>query len=289
MRGIARARGSRLPLRFHRMDVHGFPVCIWTGIDCWGFVSSDGIHTLMDSPQLANRYSFDAMASDKSLKGPIRIFQETRAIRRSDDHVRYCTALRETDAYAEPHSIRCDTFLQLNLFYSALYIPTTGPLPRDGLAVVMETEDLGLRRLFRPSIAHLSVKEQLKLCPPRDLGKTKLYRTAAKIWGSPKRTRVLVARSEPEKEIRVNETAKTIAVTPEKSTKVTEKDEIGEYRQWMEERRKLRGDLDSLGLSETWLRSKRNKTETEKRVLEQMMRRVSITEEPEKKARKKRA
>ena len=137
-----------------------------------------------------------------------------------------------------------------------------------GNSVNYNMGDMGLRRLFRSPTDHLPVREQLRRCQTRDLKKTKLYNAAAKIWGAPRRKRVIVAPSMAfckEKEPKLENSVCTREETP-----LGDDLDVADYRKWMGDRRRLRESLDGLHLDERWLRMKENKTELERRVLEKM-------------------
>ena len=61
----------------------------------------------------------------------------------------------------------------------------------------------------------------------------------------------------------------------EKSAKCSKSDDICSkadlYRQWLQQRQKLRKGLESLGLSDEWLARKPDKTELERRVLRRIL------------------
>ncbi|XP_064633040.1 EF-hand calcium-binding domain-containing protein 12-like [Lineus longissimus] len=170
--------------------------------------------------------------------------------------------------------------------------------------------EYGLGRLFDTDNAdHLSIEDQLKLYKKRDLEDTKYYKCAVKVFWAPRsRKRVIVAQPKEvlrgghpdapkEEKSRFSKPAlpkvgedtsiaeleriiedlekgpeKPISrPPPEISSKFTEPDEITEYKTWLEKRKQLRTDIDSMGLNEEWLANKPNKTELEMRVLQKII------------------
>ncbi|XP_005093715.1 uncharacterized protein LOC101848502 [Aplysia californica] len=146
-----------------------------------------------------------------------------------------------------------------------------------------------LQRLFDPyNFDHIPVDQRLSLFKQRDLPHVRHYKAAVKIFGGPhRRTRAIVAppmetplkhrlgvyhnvfqppgppalngplrpQPEPVKE-----------PTTEEKALMVEEEKVSKYKSWINERKKLRGDLDNLGLNENFLARKPDKTELEKRV-----------------------
>lgn len=164
-------------------------------------------------------------------------------------------------------------------------------------------------RLFDPDqLDHLPIEEQLKRYKSRDLRKVKVYKCAAKIWGPPlSRTRRIVATMNchqqsstpagqqscvsgqqlllPDKEssdlVEMTDvdmskfvSAGNLNNTSEEASaiaKTTTTDALMEYRKWLDERKRLRNNLDSLGLTEEWLANKPDKSPLEQRILRRLM------------------
>ena len=150
-----------------------------------------------------------------------------------------------------------------------------------------DVSDYGIAWLFDPdNYDYLPLDEQLKLYKQRDLRKVKVFKTAAKIWGfNRSRKRVIVA---PPMELQGSQKEesswdglerKTMnsVVKPQKFTEKppTEEEEkfkenerqLSEYKNWVEERKKMRESLKNMGLNEKWLAHKPDKTPLEERLL----------------------
>ncbi|KAK2148452.1 hypothetical protein LSH36_497g02056 [Paralvinella palmiformis] len=141
-----------------------------------------------------------------------------------------------------------------------------------------------LEWLFDPDRTdHLTIDEQLKLYQQRNLRRTKVYKFASKIWGSPaSRKRVFYASSHnvpqygEENVLRKAKLEKDALAQLEKDSehlasglKATEV--LREYKIWINERKKFRNQIDLMRLSEEWLRRKPDKTGQEQRVLARMI------------------
>jgi len=141
-----------------------------------------------------------------------------------------------------------------------------------------------LEWLFDPDRTdHLTIDEQLKLYQQRNLRRTKVYKFASKIWGSPaSRKRVFYASSHnvpqygEENVLRKAKLEKDALTQLEKDSehlasglKATEV--LREYKIWINERKKFRNQIDLMRLSEEWLRRKPDKTGQEQRVLARMI------------------
>lgn len=163
------------------------------------------------------------------------------------------------------------------------------PTPRGKRDILDANISYDLQRLFDPyNFDHIPEGERLKLFKQRDLPHIKHYKAAVKIFGGPPcRTRVIVA---PPMETPIkhrlglyhdvfvppdapllNGTLKPLRETvkkptEEERTKAEEDEKIAKYKSWIGERKKLRKDLDGIGLNEEFLRRKPDKTELEKRV-----------------------
>ena len=149
----------------------------------------------------------------------------------------------------------------------------------------MRWDSYGLEWLFDPDRTdHLPIDEQLKLYQQRDLTRTKVFKFARRIWGGPpSRKRVInITAAEPsEREPRGGLSIPKSKDECENSkfgmdqelinAQLKNKQILDEYRNWMDQRKKFRGQLDSMGLNEEWLRRKPNKTAQEQRVLMRMI------------------
>ncbi|GFR88716.1 EF-hand calcium-binding domain-containing protein 12 [Elysia marginata] len=146
-----------------------------------------------------------------------------------------------------------------------------------------------LQRLFDPyNFDHIPKEERLKLFKQRDLPHIKHYKAAVKIFGGPPcRTRVIVAPPMetplkhrlglyhnvfvPPAAPVLNGSLKTLretvkAPTAEEKAQAEDDEKVAQYKSWIGERKKLRKDLDNIGLNEEFLSRKPDKTELEKRV-----------------------
>ncbi|XP_033647564.1 EF-hand calcium-binding domain-containing protein 12-like [Asterias rubens] len=161
---------------------------------------------------------------------------------------------------------------------------------------MLDTEsDFGLRWLFHPNHSEfLPIDEQLKQYKARDLTKTKLYATATKLWGlSRSRKRVFIAPpmgEHPGRDLNLRQSNVKLKPMTEKPKTPPPKtgdwalselekltlhekeveEKSSEYKSWLGERMKLRNGLESLGLSEEWLRNKPDPTPMERRVVDRM-------------------
>ncbi|XP_070559008.1 EF-hand calcium-binding domain-containing protein 12-like isoform X2 [Ptychodera flava] len=170
-------------------------------------------------------------------------------------------------------------------------------LKGDNLNMVdfIEWSDLGLKRLFNPNNSEfLPIEEQLKLYKQRDLSKTKYYKTVIKIWGNSKpRKRLIVApkmervegvdiqvksppvRLQPIEGQKGREWSKEDWVLSEAEKLKLHDEELAEKREtfktWYDEQRQLRESLDSLGVSESWLARKSDRTPLEEKLYRKMV------------------
>ncbi|XP_070559014.1 EF-hand calcium-binding domain-containing protein 12-like [Ptychodera flava] len=159
----------------------------------------------------------------------------------------------------------------------------------------IQWSDLGLTRLFNPNNSEfLPIEEQLKLYKQRDLSKTKYYKTVIKIWGNSKpRKRLIVApkmervegvdvqvksppvRLQPIEGQKGRELSKEDWVLSEAEKLKLHDEELAEKREtfkmWYDERRQLRESLDSLGVSESWLARKSDRTPLEEKLYRKMV------------------
>lgn len=145
-------------------------------------------------------------------------------------------------------------------------------------------EDYGLRRLFQLPVDYLSMEERLQQYKQRDLIPSHLYRIGIRLFGNAPLTRTRVFQAsqfsppnwqprvhpsrvlhspdkEQEQEIKLEEALKG----PRKPSDFTE----AEYREWVEERMRIREGLEGMGVSERWLCSK-DRTPAEEHLLTQL-------------------
>ncbi|KAK6176363.1 hypothetical protein SNE40_014663 [Patella caerulea] len=164
--------------------------------------------------------------------------------------------------------------------------------PRAGTSVGILDQDIGfsLARLFDEyNMDHIPLGKRLDGLPKRDLEHIKHYKAAVNIFGGPmSRKRVLVAPGmETPLKHRIGLYSKATAppehpilnsalhipppptktLTEEETEAKQEEESMSNYRSWMSERKKLRGHLDKMGLSENYLKYKVDKTDLEKRVM----------------------
>ena len=150
---------------------------------------------------------------------------------------------------------------------------------------IMELQkDYGLRRLFQLPLDYLPMEERLQRYKQRDLIPSHLFRVGIRLFGNAPltRTRVFEASQysppkwqprvhpsrvlqppdkEQEQEIKLDEALKS----PRKPSEFTEAD----YREWVEERMRIREGLEDMGVNERWLCSK-NRTPAEEHLLAQL-------------------
>ncbi|GFO23218.1 EF-hand domain-containing protein c3orf25-like protein [Plakobranchus ocellatus] len=161
--------------------------------------------------------------------------------------------------------------------------------PRGRRDILDANISFDMQRLFDPyNFDHIHEKERLKLFKQRDLPHIKHYKAAVKIFGGPPcRTRVIVAPPMetplkhrlglyhnvfvPPKAPVLNGSLKpleepTKELSVEEKLRVEEDEKVAKYKSWIGERKKLRKDLDGLGLNEDFLARKPDKTELERRV-----------------------
>lgn len=146
-----------------------------------------------------------------------------------------------------------------------------------------------LKRLFDPyNFDHVPYEERLKFFKQRDLPHVKHYKAAVKIFGGPpRRTRVIEAppmetplkhklglyfnvKPPPPPPI-LNGSIKlpeeqVKEATKEEKAKNEELEKTANYKNWIQKRQELRGNLNSIGLNEGVLARKTDKTELEQRV-----------------------
>ena len=146
-----------------------------------------------------------------------------------------------------------------------------------------------MQRLFDPyNFDHIPEEERLKIFKQRDLPHIKHYKAAVKIFGGPPcRKRVIVAPPMetplkhrlglyhnvfvPPAAPVLNGSLKPLGQavkepTAEEKARAAEDEKVAKYKSWIGERKKLRNDLDHIGLNEEFLARKPDKTELEKRV-----------------------
>ncbi|XP_050412422.1 uncharacterized protein LOC126827227 [Patella vulgata] len=166
--------------------------------------------------------------------------------------------------------------------------------PRTSVGILDQDIGFSLARLFDEyNMDHIPQGKRLDGLPKRDLAHIKHYKAAVNIFGGPlSRKRVLVAPGmETPLKHRIglysNETAprehpilnSALHIPPQPTKILTEEEteakqgeeSMSNYRFWMSERKKLRGHLDNMGLSENYLKYKVNKTDLEKRVMYKMV------------------
>ena len=144
--------------------------------------------------------------------------------------------------------------------------------------------DFRLDWLFDPDrqFDHLPIEDQVKMFKARDLRPGKTFNYAVKMFGpAGRRTRQIIAPSMSEMLLtqsesfdlprRPTEVAKSCDVYRDTRTAANEDGATSKYNIWLEERRKLRHDLDSVAVSSDWLAKKPNKTEMEERVLKKLL------------------
>ncbi len=165
----------------------------------------------------------------------------------------------------------------------------------------METDwsDYGFHWLFSPdsNTSYLPVEEQIRQYKTRDLEKSKMYMMAAKLWGLGARSRRRIITAPPmtdkpqlsfvttqplnkPKDLDVTQSAKGLKkksgdwALSEKEQQEAHDEELKErtteYKHWYQERVRLREGLESLGLSEKWLKRKNDLTPLEQRVCEKL-------------------
>ena len=146
-----------------------------------------------------------------------------------------------------------------------------------------------MQRLFDPyNFDHISEEDRLKLFKQRNLPHIKHYKAAVKIFGGPpRRTRAIVAppmetplkhrlglyhnQFVPPAAPVLNGSLKPLGEavkqpSAEEKAQAEEDEKVAKYKSWIGERKKLRNDLENIGLNEEFLARKPNKTELEKRV-----------------------
>lgn len=121
-----------------------------------------------------------------------------------------------------------------------------------------DSTDLGLQRLFRPPFDHLPVEEQLSHYHQRDLMPTHVFRVGMKIFGKkpPIRRRVIEGSYGKSIQHSLHRDRQKITKDKDKEEK-TQDDQQQEYKTWLEQRKKLREGLESIGAHEQWLTSKK--------------------------------
>ena len=151
-------------------------------------------------------------------------------------------------------------------------------------AVMELQKDYGLRRLFRLPLDYLPVDEQLQHYKQRDLMPSHIFRVGIRLFGNAPLTRTRVFEAShysppnwqprvhpsrilhpPDKEQEQERKLDEALQGPRKPSEFTE----AEYRQWVEERMKIREGLEGMGVSERWLCSK-NRTPAEEYLLAQL-------------------
>lgn len=147
--------------------------------------------------------------------------------------------------------------------------------------------EYNLEWLFDPNrYNHLPIEEQLKLFKQPDLRRTKIFKTAAKIWGAPvsRKRRIIASMIQPDSDldpverppIQLTSALKPQCPPPKKpsSTELRvkeEKEKLDAHSKWMQERRAFRQNIDSIGINEQWLANKPDRTNLENRVLEKFI------------------
>ncbi|XP_071082291.1 EF-hand calcium-binding domain-containing protein 12-like [Haliotis cracherodii] len=150
-----------------------------------------------------------------------------------------------------------------------------------------------LERLFdHHNMDHIPEGKRLDGFQQRDLRRLKGYKAAVRIFGGPlSRKRIIVAppmetlmkhrlgvyhnRKSPPPSITLNSGLEP-QTPPEKKPSVEEveakkeREKCEEYQQWISDRKKLRQDLNSIGLNDKWLQGKSKKTVLETRVMNRM-------------------
>ena len=152
-----------------------------------------------------------------------------------------------------------------------------------------EFDDLNLPWLFDPDRNdHLPLEEQLAMYAERDLLRGKLFNIGARLWPNDRRSRKRVfnvgggsySRSAPV----IGDAHAVLSTGPlrpykphtiepdaKELRKQAELAKRQEQKDWVEQRKRFRAQLDGLGLSEDYLRRKPNKTLMELRVLREMV------------------
>ena len=163
--------------------------------------------------------------------------------------------------------------------------------PRGGKRENMMTSDLSfdLQRLFDPyNFDHIPVDDRLALFKQRDLPHVRHYKAAVKIFGGPRRrTRAIVAPPmetplkhrlgvyqdvfQPPDPPQINTPLKPPVEkikepTAEEKLESAESEKATRYKKWINERKKMRNDLENLGVNESFLDRKPDKSELEIRV-----------------------
>eukprot|EP00058_Branchiostoma_floridae_P021064 XP_002606554.1 hypothetical protein BRAFLDRAFT_105284 [Branchiostoma floridae] len=148
-----------------------------------------------------------------------------------------------------------------------------------------EFSDFGFQWLFDPNdLAYLPIEEQLKHYKQRQLFPNHFYRVASKSFGSPSsRRRVIIAPPMNTAGDGVRELKQPFHASlkpPPLPTKTLEEEvreiqkEIAireqECKEWVAKRQTLRQDLNKLGLNQSWLARKPDRTGLESRVLGQL-------------------
>ncbi|XP_019634126.1 PREDICTED: EF-hand calcium-binding domain-containing protein 12-like [Branchiostoma belcheri] len=148
-----------------------------------------------------------------------------------------------------------------------------------------EFSDFGFAWLFDPNdLAYLPIEEQLKHYKQRQLFPNLYYRVASKSFGAPvSRRRVIIAPPMSTADDGVRELKQPFHASlnpPPPPTKTLEEEvkEIQkelyireqECKEWVAKRQTLRQDLNKLGLNQSWLARKPDRTGLESRVLGQL-------------------
>ncbi|CAH1265016.1 EFCAB12 [Branchiostoma lanceolatum] len=148
-----------------------------------------------------------------------------------------------------------------------------------------EFSDFGFQWLFDPNdLAYLPIQEQLKHYKQRQLFPNLYYRVASKSFGPPvSRRRVIIAPPMSTADDGIRELKQPFHASlnpPPQPTKTLEEEvrEIQkelrfreqECKEWVANRQTLRQDLNKLGLNQTWLARKPDRTGLESRVLGQL-------------------
>ncbi|XP_046561164.1 EF-hand calcium-binding domain-containing protein 12-like [Haliotis rubra] len=150
-----------------------------------------------------------------------------------------------------------------------------------------------LERLFdHYNMDHIPEGKRLDGFQQRDLRHVKGYKAAVRIFGGPlSRKRIIVAppmetpmkhrlgiyqnRKSPPSAVTLNselqpQTPPEIKPSEEEVEAQKEREKCDEYQKWISDRKKLRQDLNSIGLNDKWLQGKAQKTVLETRVMNRM-------------------
>ncbi|XP_076804796.1 uncharacterized protein LOC143448801 isoform X2 [Clavelina lepadiformis] len=158
------------------------------------------------------------------------------------------------------------------------------------LDVFQDGNEPGVQDLFESyEEALLPVHEQLKRYKKRDLYASHFYRTSCKVFGPRKSIRrIHLVDGNPLESAKKNDSNVLPRVDPvillhpkpllstdnNKLPDTTCEDDAArqiEYKTWLRKRRKLREDLNDLGLTTSWLQRKPDKTVVEERVLADLL------------------